>query len=122
VTGARHRRQPHGRALTSEENGKRRLAGGLPKTASWISCPEPGLVEVELYDFSEAAHDAFGNDVAYRLRIETLALAPALGLAEDSDDDRILDEIANRFTSYHAVKRWLEENGVPSSTVFESWA
>ncbi len=116
------RAEPHGRALTSEDDGKRRLTGGLPKTASWISCPEPGVVEVELYDFSEAAQDAFGNDVAYRLRVETLALASALGLDEDSGDDRTLDEIANRFTSYHAVKRWLEENGVPSRTVFESWA
>lgn len=114
--------EPNERTPTSEKDGKRRLKGGLPKTASWIACPEPGLVEVELYDFSEAAEAAFGNDVAYRLRVETEALAPALGLAEDSPDDRILAAIADRFTSYHDVKSWLEERGIPSSTIFESWA
>lgn len=113
---------PHQRTPASEKDGKRRLTGGLPKTVSWISCPEPGLFEVELYDFSEAAESAFGNDVAYRLRVETEALAPALGLAEDSPDDRILAAIADRFTSYHDVKSWLEERGIPTSTVFESWA
>jgi hypothetical protein len=112
--------------------GKRvELKGGLEKTGSSAEIQSDGSLVVELYDFSPEADRWFGNDIAFLLKVsaggkeEMLArLQAGQTLPPDAPDrdDLLLCLIAERFPDYYAVKRWLEENGIPYQKEFDSRA
>jgi hypothetical protein len=97
-------------------------------TANWVRILDDGRVELELYDFSPAAEDAFGNDVAWMYRI-AVADKPQLyqQLARFTrqpvtDDPTMLAAIASRFDDVWKLRDWLTENGIPWEKEFDSWA
>jgi hypothetical protein len=105
-----------------------RLQGGLDRTASWVCVDDEGRLVVECFDFSEDAHDFFGNDVAFTLTVDA-ALKPAilarLDVAEPDAgnvDDVLLETILARFESYFAVKDWLERERIPFAGAFDPHA
>jgi hypothetical protein len=104
-----------------------RLTGGLERTASSAYVNTEGGIVVECFDFSQDAHDFFGNDVAFSLTIDAelkTAVLEGLGIAHPDDDvdAAILSALADRFASYYAVKQWLEEQQIAFSTAFEPHA
>lgn len=100
-----------------------KLRGGLVKTASSVYVGDRGEVCVELYDFSEAAQNCFGNDVAYTLHIaDNATLCQLLQLHPGTPLTQIVDALGAEFIDYFDLKRWLEENSVDFREEFESWA
>jgi hypothetical protein len=105
-----------------------RLEGGLDRTASWAYMDEQGRLVVECFDFSEDAHDYFGNDVAFTLTVDAESKASLLerlgGTAEDDVglDESILRALAGRFTSYFDVRAWLEAEGIAFRSAFDPHA
>lgn len=107
-----------------------KLRGVLEHTASWAAIDDSGGLVVELYDFSAEAHRWLGNDVAFLLRLDPAAkdeaahrLLSAGDAATASErNDRLLRALAARFADYHAVREWLEEQGIPFRKEFEPWA
>ena len=105
-----------------------KLNGILDHTASWVRVLPDGRVELEYFDYSPSAHDAFGNDVAWMYRIEAshkpllvALLAEKTGTAIDGDE-AMLDAFARSFADTWTVKDWLKEKGVPYEEEFDSWA
>jgi hypothetical protein len=113
--------------MTTEKRVK--LRGVLAQTASWVTIGEDGSVVVELYDFSDAAHQCLGNDVAFLLHLDAAAKGDALarlqpgGPSPSADKDALLLQlVAERFADYYDVERWLNEHGIPFRKEFEPWA
>jgi len=106
-----------------------RLQGGLDRTASWVCVDDEGRLVAECFDFSEDAHDFFGNDVAFTLTVDVdqkAAILERLGVAMPRDpaklDAVLLETVLARFTSYFAVKDWLEQEHIPFAGTFEPHA
>jgi hypothetical protein len=105
-----------------------RLKGILEKTSSWARVLEDGRVELEYYDFSSAANDWFGNDVAWMYYIDPAEkprlcqlLSAHSGAAVDGDQ-AMLDALAAGFGDVKLVKQWLVANQIPFTEEFDSWA
>jgi hypothetical protein len=105
-----------------------RLIGGLERTASSAYLNGDGGLVVECFDFSEDAHDFFGNDVAFTLEVAAgfkPLLLERLGIPPPDDgglDEAVLRAFADRFTSYHDVRQWLEAEQIAFTSAFEPHA
>lgn len=104
------------------------LPGGPPGSTSWVYT-DAGDVIVECYDHGEEAAEAFGNDVAFLIRIDASALphvVQALEVAPVDDASPLATPvaraIAQRFSSYFDVAEWLAKAGIPFERSFDSWA
>jgi hypothetical protein len=97
---------------------KTRLAGGPEKTVTWIWF-EDGQFKVEFYDFSDLAQQVFGNDIAYTLTVQDIS---KLFSVTAQNEGWLMSWIAERFTSYFDIKRWLEEKEVEFSVEIDSRA
>ncbi|HEY0383599.1 MAG TPA: hypothetical protein VGC72_15520 [Candidatus Elarobacter sp.] len=114
--------------MTAEKRVK--LRGVLAQTASWATIGDDGGLVVELYDFSAEAHTWLGNDVAFLLKIgaaekgemSARLLAASSRADAPDDDERLLRCMQERFADYHAVKDWLEDQGIAFRKEFEPWA
>jgi hypothetical protein len=107
------------------------LKGGLEHTASSAQIKSDGSLVVQLYDFSSEAEKWFGNEVAFLLKVSPSdkgkMLSCLLGgqkqmVDESQEDDLLLQLLKERFTDYHDVKQWMEENEIPYEKEFDSWA
>jgi hypothetical protein len=107
-----------------------KLHGVLAQTASSASIGADGSLVVELYDFSDAAQKWLGNDVAFLLHLGAeqktkllTSLLPAEEPAPAADRDALLlSLLAERFSDYYDVERWLIDQGIPFRKEFEPWA
>ena len=105
-----------------------KLTGILDRTSSWVRVLEDGRIELEHYDFSSAAQDSFGNDVAWMYRIAAADKPRLLELlatrtdAAITDDQAMLDAFALLFRDTWEIRDWLKEKGVPYDEEFDSWA
>jgi hypothetical protein len=113
--------------MTTEKRVK--LRGVLAQTASSAAIGEDGSLVVELYDFSDAAQQWLGNDVAFLLKLDAAAKNDALarllpgGPPPGADEDALLLQlVAEHFADYYDVERWLNEQGIPFRKEFEPWA
>jgi hypothetical protein len=102
----------------------------LEKTSTSIELIEDGSIVVHHYDFSPAAQDHFGNDVAFIITVppssvkllhELLSLSGAFRTDDDADL-RLMQVIQNQFRGYHAFQNFLQEKEVPYEKKFDSWA
>jgi hypothetical protein len=112
----------------SKERLSIKLKGLLDHTASWARILHDGRVELEYYDFSPAAQDAFGNDVAWLYRIEASQkpqlfelLAKQTGTAIN-EDETMLEALARTFSDANDIRDWLKQNSIPYQEEFDSWA
>ena len=87
-----------------------------------------GALELDLYDYSDEAHQWLGNDVAWTWRVAPehvelarRALAWKAGRPVPGDAD-MLAAIAEHFQSVHQARDWLRKCGVPLGEEFDSWA
>lgn len=108
-----------------------KLKGVLQRTASSVEIKRDGSLVVELYDFSDAAEQWFGNDVAFMLKVSSADKNRMLSclmsgqneIAESLDrDELLLQLLKEQFADYFAVKEWLEQNEIPFQKEFDSWA
>jgi hypothetical protein len=97
---------------------KLKLAGGPDKTVTWIWL-EKGHLQIELYDFSELAQQMFGNDIAYIITVNQMDRLFSLSQTEE---ESMIQWMAENFKSYFGIKNWLEENKIEFSIERESWA
>ena len=72
-----------------------------------------------------------GNEVAFLLKVSPGNKSKMLScllegqnqmLDESQEDDLLLRLIGERFTDYHEVKQWMEENKIPFEKEFDPWA
>ena len=100
---------------------KVKLTGGPDKTVTWIWLdPETGgQLKVEYYDFSEPAHQFFGNDIAWTITVHEM---DKLFSIISQNETTIIPWMEQYFKSYFGIKQWLEENGIGFSIERESWA
>jgi hypothetical protein len=101
---------------------KVKLKGILDGTASWVRLLEDGRVELEYFDFSPAAQDTFGNDVAWMYRIDAAHKPRLYELLGVSDDDAMLNALAWNFGDVMLIHDWLLEKQIPFEKEFDSWA
>jgi len=94
------------------------LSGGLDKTATWVWI-EDGRLKVEHYDFSDAAQQSFGNDIAYLLAVRDM---PELYALTGQSEGSLVDWIVQNFKSYYGIKEWLQQSGIRFSLETESHA
>jgi hypothetical protein len=112
----------------SEERLQVKLKGILSHTASWARVLEDGRIELEYYDYSPAAQDTFGNDVARLYRIAPSEKPRLFELLEKetgtaiADDRALLDALAHTFGDTKVVRDWLQKNSVAYDEEFDSWA
>ena len=102
-----------------------KLKGGPEQTVSSIFIDEKNAVVFEFFDFSPAAQEHFGNDIAITIIVESAeraALSVALGLPEDARDSSILNACSERFGSYFDVQPFLERYDIPFGKEFDSRA
>jgi hypothetical protein len=97
---------------------KVKLSGGLDKTVTWIWLEDDQL-KVEYYDFSEAAQDALGNDIAYILSVHDMEKLYKLF---ECDENSIIQSLSGKFSSYFEIKNWLEENTIDFGKHTDHWA
>lgn len=112
--------------MTGHEPVERvKLSGGPEQTVSSVWVDERRATIFEFFDFSPAAQEHFGNDIAITIVVDPLhrgALAIALGLPETVRDDALLAACASKFTSYFDVQPWLERNDIPFEKEFDARA
>lgn len=97
---------------------KVKLAGGPEKTVTWIWL-EHGHLKVEYYDFSEPAHEFFGNDIAWTVTVHDME---KLFSTVNQNATSLIPWIEQYFKSYFGIKQWLEENGIDFTIERESRA
>jgi hypothetical protein len=97
---------------------KTKLTGGLEKTVTWIWL-ENNQLKIEYYDFSEEAHNAFGNDIAYILTVNEME---KLYSATSQNEITLIQWLSENFKSYFDIKKWLEENKISYKKEIDSWA
>ncbi len=85
---------------------KIKLTGGLDKTVTWIWL-ENAHLKLEYYDFSESAHEMFGNDTAYTLTVNEMTKLFSLA---KHDEASLIEWIIVNFKSYFSIDHWLKEN------------
>lgn len=127
----------------------RTLKASPPGSTTWIYIEDDGSLVVEFYDHGKEAESAFGNDVAFLLKVPADQKGPLLeALRNESPepseasrpgqgrwwrrirgtggqrniDVALLDELERRFGSYFEVRRWFDAKGVGYSHEFDSWA
>ena len=107
------------------------LKGGLKHTNSSAQIKSDGSLVIDLHDFSSEAEKWFGNEVAFLLKVSPSDKSKMLScllegqnqvLDESQEDDLLLQLLKERFTDYHDVKQWMEENEIPYEKEFDSWA
>jgi hypothetical protein len=87
-----------------------------------------GGLQLDLYDFSDAAQSSMGNDVAWYWRVAPEHKPRLIQLLEQRtgapipDDQALLNALAQNFEHVHAVRDWLKANSIPFEEVFDSWA
>ena len=107
---------------------KAELRGILDHTASWARVLEDGRIELEYYDYSPAAQNTFGNDVAWMYRIDPSVkprwweLLGVLTGAAITCDQAMLDSLVKSFEDVKGVRDWLVEKQIPYEEEFDSWA
>jgi hypothetical protein len=112
----------------SKERLSIKLRGLLDHTASWARVLHDGRIELEYYDFSPAAQDAFGNDVAWLYRIEASQKPRLFELLETqagtaiNDDATMLEAFGRDFRDAKDIRDWLKEKSIPYQEEFDSWA
>jgi hypothetical protein len=105
-----------------------KLKNSLPSTAEWIYFDAEGNFVAEYYDHSEDAHNAFGSDIAYLVKVGPSDLAMLLRELQGKDaanpdrEEVILHLIEERFAGYFQIVKWLEEKQIPFSKVVDDWA
>ena len=108
-----------------------KLKGVLERTASSVEIKGDGSLVVELYDFSDAAEQRFGNDLAFLLKVSSADKSRMLSCLMSGHDEMegsldrdelLLQLLKEQFADYYAVKQWLEENNIPFQKEFDSWA
>lgn len=82
---------------------------------------------IELYDHSEAAYNAFGNDFATIYRVDADQLSVFIEKMFESWGQRVeqgaLPEIlSSQFFTIEDLIRWLESTDIPYNKTFDSWA
>lgn len=97
---------------------KTKLNGGHEKAVTWIWL-ENNKLKVEYYDFSEEAHNAFGNDIAYILTIGEIEKLFSLS---SQTVDSLIQWLSENFKSYFEIKQWLERNKISFEREIDSWA
>jgi len=100
------------------EIAKVQLSGGPDKTVTWIWLAQ-GQLKVEYYDFSEAAQNLFGNDIAYTITVHDME---KLFSTIHQDETTILSWMEAYFKSYFGIKQWLEESTIGFHVEVEGWA
>ena len=112
--------------MTGNESISRiKLSGGPEQTVSSIYFDARDAAVFEFFDFSPAAQEHFGNDIAIAIvvaRSARGAMAVALELPESAEDAAILSACAARFQSYFDVQPWLERNDIPFEKEFDARA
>ena len=98
---------------------KVKLSGGPDKTVTWIWLDHDGQLEVEYYDFSEAAQRLFGNDIAYTITVEDM---DKLFSTVNQNEASLIQWMEQYFKSYFGIKQWLTENGIDFRVDIEGWA
>jgi hypothetical protein len=99
---------------------KVRLSGGPEKSVTWIWLdPVEGRLKVEYYDFSEAAQELFGNDIAYTITVDEM---DKLFGTIHQDEATLIPWMAHYFKSYFGIKQWLEESKIGFRVEIEGWA
>ena len=98
---------------------KTKLLGGPDKTVTWIWLNNDGQLNVEYYDFSEAAQRLFGNDIAYTITVNQM---DKLYTTVNQNETSLISWMEQYFKSYFGIKKWLEENGIDFSIEREGWA
>lgn len=97
---------------------KVKLTGGLEKTVTWIWLEE-GALKVEYYDFSEAAQNTFGNDIAYILTVKEME---KLYSATKQNEFSLIEWLSRNFQSYFDIKKKLDESKIEFDKEIDSWA
>ena len=114
-----------------EDSRAIKLTGDLAQTTTRIQITEVGDLVVDYYDFSDDAHRAFGNDVAYVLTItateksrifQLLAAEQGIETPLLSPDNLILRLLKQQFGNYFQLKQWLDDNAIQYQQHFDSWA
>ena len=103
-----------------------RLRSSLEGSASWVRVLDDGRLEVEFYDYGEEAEAAFGNDVAFVLRLDAVATrnvaATLLESSSAATTEALLAAMDARFASYFDVRDWLDANAIPYEKSFDGHA
>jgi hypothetical protein len=101
-----------------------KLEPSWEKSASWARVMSGGVLELELYDYSDEANQSLGNDVAWIWRIsaeDTARAAWKLGVKK-KDWEGLLEAIRVRFGKVHPARDWLKAEGFAVEEKFDSWA
>jgi hypothetical protein len=99
-----------------------KLPGGPEQTVSSVFVASDGSVHFDFFDFSPAAQEHFGNDIAITIIVATSArpaLLAALSLPAGVDETSIVAACAERFLHYFDVQPFLEEHSVPFEKEFD---
>ncbi len=89
---------------------------------------EDGRLELERYDFSDSAEEAFGNDVAWLYHVapaERPKLIEALSRRAGqtiADDAGLLNALAGQFEHVHAIRDWLKQESIAFEETFDAQA
>jgi hypothetical protein len=107
---------------------ERRLGEPWPASVMWLRIADDGSLEVEHFDHSPAAHNSFGNDVAWFWKVNggsravlDQALAQRTGLPTDTNQ-LVEAAFADGFGQVTALRKWLDEPTTPVVKSFDSWA
>lgn len=97
-------------------------------TTTWLRILADGSLEVERFDYSPLAHEHFGRDIAF---LDTVAEAGVTRLVEFlsgqecgpiAGDAELLAAIPRHFSDFHALRTWLESEGIPCQRTVDEWA
>jgi len=103
---------------------KIKLTGGPEQTVSSVFVGSDGSVHFDFFDFSPAAQEHFGNDIAITIIVAPAgrnSLVAALSLPAGADDDAIVNDCGQRFQHYFDVQPFLEEHAIPFDKTFDTW-
>lgn len=114
------------------ESKRIKLKTSPPGSTSWIYIADDSSLVVEFYDYGQEAEAAFGNDIAYLLKVapeHKRSLLEALSgqsvepqCAPKKLDSRLIRELEQRFGNYFEVRAWFDAESISYSHEFDSWA
>ncbi|MFA6955208.1 MAG: hypothetical protein WC538_04965 [Thermoanaerobaculia bacterium] len=102
-----------------------KLTGGPEQTVSSVFVGADGSVHFDFFDFSPAAQEHFGNDIAITIIVGPSAreaLLVALSLPAGSNAETIVSACGLRFHHYFDVQPFLEEHSVAFDKKFDTRA
>jgi hypothetical protein len=112
--------------MTDEKHLARvKLPGGPEQTVSSVFVTADGSVHFDFFDFSPAAQEHFGNDIAITIVVGPAAreaLLVALSLPSGTDPDAIVSACGRRFQHYFDVQPFLEEHSIAFEKQFDTRA